>query len=55
MTKEDLKIIFMGTPEFAVASLKALVENGYDVVAVVTQPDKPVGWKRASPCCNPKR
>ncbi len=33
----------MGTPEFAVASLKALVENGYDVVAVVTQPDKPVG------------
>ncbi len=43
MTKEDLKIIFMGTPEFAVASLKALVENGYDVVAVVTQPDKPVG------------
>ncbi len=33
----------MGTPEFAVASLKALVENGYDVVAVVTQPDRPVG------------
>lgn len=33
----------MGTPEFAVATLKALVENGYNVVAVVTQPDKPVG------------
>ncbi len=33
----------MGTPEFAVASLKALVEGGFNVVAVVTQPDKPVG------------
>lgn len=33
----------MGTPEFAVETLKALVENGYNVVAVVTQPDKPVG------------
>ena len=43
MKKEDLRIVFMGTPEFAVETLKALVENGYDVVAVVTQPDKPVG------------
>lgn len=33
----------MGTPEFAVETLKALVENDYNVVAVVTQPDKPVG------------
>ena len=33
----------MGTPDFAVASLRALVESGYQVVAVVTQPDKPVG------------
>ena len=33
----------MGTPEFAVESLKCLVEGGYNVVAVVTQPDKPVG------------
>lgn len=33
----------MGTPEFAVESLKSLVEGGYNVVAVVTQPDKPVG------------
>lgn len=33
----------MGTPEFAVATLSALVDNGYNVVAVVTQPDKPVG------------
>ena len=43
MKKEDLRIIFMGTPEFAVESLKSLVEGGYKVVAVVTQPDKPVG------------
>ncbi len=43
MDKKDLRIIFMGTPEFAVETLKALVENEYNVVAVVTQPDKPVG------------
>jgi methionyl-tRNA formyltransferase len=43
MRKEDLRIVFMGTPEFAVATLKALVENQYNVVGVVTQPDKPVG------------
>lgn len=43
MKKEDLRIIFMGTPEFAVETLKALVKNQYNVVAVVTQPDKPVG------------
>lgn len=41
--KEDLRIVFMGTPEFAVGTLKALVEGDYNVVAVVTQPDKPVG------------
>ena len=43
MTKNELRIIFMGTPEFAVETLRALVENLYNVVAVVTQPDKPVG------------
>ena len=43
MKKEDLKIVFMGTPEFAVGTLQALIEGGYNVVAVVTQPDKPVG------------
>ena len=43
MEKKDLRIVFMGTPDFAVGSLKRLVENGYNVVAVVTQPDKPVG------------
>lgn len=40
---DGLRIIFMGTPEFAVGTLSALVEGGYNVVAVVTQPDKPVG------------
>lgn len=43
MKKEDLRIVFMGTPEFAVGTLQRLVEGGYNVVAVVTQPDKPVG------------
>lgn len=43
MKKEDLRIVFMGTPEFAVETLDALVKNEYNVVAVVTQPDKPVG------------
>ena len=43
MEKKDLRIVFMGTPEFAVETLKALVENDYNVVAVVTQPDKAVG------------
>jgi len=43
MKKEDLKIVFMGTPEFAVETLKTLVDNQYNVVAVVTQPDRPVG------------
>lgn len=43
MEKKNLRIVFMGTPEFAVETLKALVEGGYNVVAVVTQPDKPVG------------
>lgn len=41
--KEDLRIVFMGTPEFAVESLKALIDGGYNVVAVVTMPDKPAG------------
>ena len=43
MRKEDLRIVFMGTPSFAVESLKALVENGYNVVGVITMPDKPAG------------
>ncbi len=43
MEKKTLRILFMGTPEFAVESLRALVENGYNVVGVVTMPDKPAG------------
>ncbi|MBB3186487.1 methionyl-tRNA formyltransferase [Microbacter margulisiae] len=43
MEKKDLKIVFMGTPDFAVASLRLLVENQYNVVAVITAPDKPAG------------
>lgn len=43
MKKEDLRIVYMGTPDFAVESLRALVEGGYNVVAVVTMPDKPAG------------
>jgi methionyl-tRNA formyltransferase len=43
MTKEDLRILFMGTPDFAVPSLSILLQNGYKVVAVVTVPDKPAG------------
>jgi methionyl-tRNA formyltransferase len=42
----DLKIIFMGTPDFAVTSLKALVENQYHIVGVITAPDKPAGRGR---------
>lgn len=43
MNKEDLRIVFMGTPEFAVESLRALLENGFNVVGVITVPDKPAG------------
>ena len=39
----SLRIVFMGTPEFAVASLDALVKAGYNIVGVVTAPDKPAG------------
>jgi methionyl-tRNA formyltransferase len=43
MKREELRIVFMGTPAFAVESLQALVENGYNVVGVITAPDKPAG------------
>ena len=43
MKAKDLRIVFMGTPDFAVESLKRLVEDGYNVVGVVTMPDKPAG------------
>ncbi len=41
--QSDLRIVFMGTPEFAVASLEAMVTVGYNIVGVVTAPDKPAG------------
>ncbi|WP_204244171.1 methionyl-tRNA formyltransferase [Wocania ichthyoenteri] len=43
---KDLRIVFMGTPDFAVATLKTLVENNYNVVGVITAPDKPAGRGR---------
>ncbi|MGL4851395.1 MAG: methionyl-tRNA formyltransferase [Phocaeicola sp.] len=43
MDKKALRIVYMGTPQFAVESLKCLVEGGYNVVGVITMPDKPMG------------
>ena len=43
MKKEDLRIVYLGTPDFAVESLRRLVEGNYNVVGVVTMPDKPIG------------
>lgn len=43
MDKKDLKIVFLGTPEFAVESLSRLYEGGYNIVGVITMPDKPAG------------
>lgn len=43
ISKDSLKIVYMGTPEFAVESLRCLVEGGYNVVGVITMPDKPAG------------
>lgn len=43
---KDIRIVFMGTPDFAVASLQALVEAGYNVVGVITAPDRPAGRGR---------
>lgn len=43
MVQQSIRIIYLGTPDFAAESLRALVEGGYNVVAVVTMPDKPAG------------
>ena len=40
---KDLRIVFMGTPDFAVGTLKALIEKNYNIVGVITAPDKPAG------------
>jgi len=42
----DLRIVFMGTPDFAVETLKHILDNGYTVVGVVTAPDRPAGRGR---------
>ena len=41
-----MKIVFMGTPDFAVPSLQALIDAGHEIAAVYTQPDKPVGRRQ---------
>lgn len=41
--KKDLRIVYMGTPDFAVEPLSKLVEGGYNIVGVITMPDKPIG------------
>ncbi len=46
MTDAGPRIVFMGTPEFAVASLRALADKGFDIAAVVTVADKPAGRGR---------
>ena len=46
-----MKIVFMGTPDFAAGILNAIVKAGYDVVGVVTQPDKPKGRRKEPVAC----
>ncbi|GAC1513843.1 MAG: methionyl-tRNA formyltransferase [Gemmatimonadaceae bacterium] len=48
-----MRVLFWGTPGFATPSLRALLGEGYDVVGVVTQPDKPVGRSRSSLLASP--
>lgn len=43
MEKKDLRIVYMGTPDFAVPTLERLITEGYNVVGVITMPDKPIG------------
>ena len=43
---QNTRIMFFGTPEFAVRILETLVKDGYDVIASVSQPDRPVGRKK---------
>ena len=43
MKKEDIRIVFMGTPEFAVTILEGLLKEKYQVVGVITAPDRPAG------------
>ena len=43
MSKENFKIVFMGTPEFATCILEELIKENFNIVAIVTAPDKPAG------------
>lgn len=55
MSGKDLRIVFMGTPEFAVPSLRTLVDEGYNVVGVVTTPDRAAGRGQKIYECDVKR
>ncbi len=55
LSGKDLRLVFMGTPEFAVPSLRALVEGGYNVVGVVTTPDRAAGRGQKIYECDVKR
>lgn len=46
-----MRIVFLGTPDFAVKPLESIIENGYNVVAAITNPDKPVGRKQTITAC----
>ena len=46
MQKDQLKLVFMGTPEFSVKILEGIIDDGYNVIGVITEPDKPVGKKQ---------
>lgn len=48
-----MRVLFYGTPDFAVPSLRALIGEGFDVVGVVTRPDKPTGRHRSTPSPSP--
>ena len=45
MQKNELRVVFMGTPEISATVLKALINDGYNIFGVIAQPDKPVGRK----------
>ena len=53
MDRHSLRIVYMGTPDFAVEPLRCLVEGGYNVVGVITMPDKPIGRHQTQLSCSP--
>lgn len=55
MIEGKMRVVFMGTPEFAVPSLKALIDHGYDIVGVFTQPDRPAGRGNKLTACPVKQ